>query len=265
MEAQPGIRPVSRFKLSDSVAAELEQLIKDGTYAPGAKLPSERILSAQFGVGRSSMREALRALEAVGLVTISHGLGVFVSERGRTGGGGFADFLMLEDTTIPALFEVRRALECPAAALAAKRATAVDVSKLEEILAVLEDRSLADAEYVQKDAELHLAIMQATRNNLLIRIYESTRHLFLEYSGRVIQLPGRRSTAQGGHAEIVAAVVARRPQAAQNAMSAHLEAVERDIVAYLDAAALRQEEGDVTGSDATAVSTHDKQGNVHPT
>lgn len=254
-EAQPTIRPVSRFKLSDSVAAELEQLIKAGTYAPGDKLPSERTLSEEFGVGRSSMREALRALEAVGLVTIAHGLGVFVNEQ-LPARGELADFLVLKDCTIPELFEVRRALECAGAALAAKRITQAEMAQLEQILAASEGQRLSDAQYIEKDAELHLAIIHATRNNLLIRVYESTRHLFVEYSGRVIQLPGRRSSAQGGHAEIVAAIVARRPQVAQRAMSSHLEAVERDIVAYLDAAALRQEESDESSSAATAVGSY---------
>jgi GntR family transcriptional repressor for pyruvate dehydrogenase complex len=237
--AAPAIRPISRFKISDSVAAQIEQLIKGGSYKPGDKLPSERVLSEEFGVGRSSMREALRALEARGFVSIAHGLGVYVADSPGVTDQQAIDLLVLDECTVPELFEVRRALECPAAALAAKRITQPEAAKLEEILAASHDTRLSDSEFVEKDAELHRTIVHATRNKLLIRVYGSTQHLFIEYSSRVIRLSGRREKADSGHAEIVAAVVNRKPQAAQRAMSAHLEAVERDIVEYLNTAGLR--------------------------
>lgn len=228
------IRPVARFKISDSVAAQLEQLISDGAYSPGERLPSERVLSEQFGVGRSSMREALRVLEARGLVTIAHGIGVHVSERDPAGP---SSLLVLEGCTVPELFEVRRALECPAAASAARRVTPAEAATLRQLLAEMDDPALSDADYVEKDAELHRAIMLATHNALLIQVYETTRHLFVEYSARVIRFPGRRTTAHEGHAAIVDAIVGRRPQLAQKAMSAHLLAVEQEIVENLDAGA----------------------------
>ncbi len=237
--AASAIRPISRFKISDSVAAQIEQLIKGGSYKPGDKLPSERVLSEEFGVGRSSMREALRALEARGFVTIAHGLGVYVADSPGISDRQAIDLLVLDECTVPELFEVRRALECPAAALAAKRISQPEASRLEEILAASHDVRLSDAEFIDKDAELHWTIVLATRNKLLIRVYESTRHLFVEYSSRVIKLSGRREKADSGHVEIVAAIVNRKPQAAQKAMRGHLEAVERDIVEYLDAAGLR--------------------------
>lgn len=235
----PLIRPVSRFKISDSVAAQIEQLIKAGSYRPGDKLASERVLSEEFGVGRSSLREALRALEARGFVSIAHGLGVYVTDATAGSQNGAIDLLVLDECTVPELFEVRRALECPAAALAAKRITQAEAAKLEEILEASHETHLSDADFIQKDAELHGAIVLATRNKLLIRVYESTQHLFVEYSSRVIRLSGRREKADSGHVEIIHAIVNRKPQAAQRAMSGHLEAVERDIVEYLDAAGLR--------------------------
>ena len=233
------IRPISRFKISDSVAAEIERMIKAGVYKLGDKLPSERVLSEELGVGRSSMREALRILEGRGLVSIAHGLGVFVTERPVEVVGSGRDLLLLGECTVPELFEVRRALECTAASLAARRVTPQDAAHLDEILAFFKDGSLSDAEYIERDAELHTAIVRASRNNLLIRLHESIEHLFFEYSARVIQLPGRRTTAASGHAEIVDAIVKRRPQVAQKAMSAHLDAVERDINDYLDVASAR--------------------------
>ena len=178
------------------------------------------------------MREALRVLEARGLVSIAHGVGVHVSEPPVS--GDLRSLLLLEGCTVPELFEVRRALECPAAASAAKRVTPAEAARLKELLAEMEDPDLADVEYVEKDAELHRSIMLATHNALLIELYDTTRHLFVEYSARVIRFPGRRDTAHEGHAAIVDAIVHRRPQLAQKAMSAHLLAVEQEIVENLD-------------------------------
>ena len=211
-------------------------MIRAGAYKLGDKLASERMLAEEFGVDRSSMREALSALEARGLVSIAQGVGAYVTERPTDRGEAIPSLLVLEECTVPELVEVRLALECPAAALAAKRIAPSEAAKLDEILASSNDPSLSDAEYIEKDAELHMTIFLATRNTLLIRVYESIRHAFIEYSAHVIQLPGRRATAQRGHAEIVEAIVKRQAHAAQQAMSAHLEAAESDIVEYLDAA-----------------------------
>lgn len=228
------IRPIARFKISDSVAARIEQMIADGTYNPGDRLPSERILADQFGVGRSSMREALRVLEARGLVSIVHGIGVHITEPADTHEGA-GSLLLLGECTVPELFEVRRALECPAAATAARRITPAEVEELQRIIAGMDDDGLSDEEFVERDAQLHKAIVHATHNTLLVRLYETTRHLFVEYSARVIRFPGRRSKAHEDHEAIVAAIANRRPQAAQKAMSAHLLAVEQEIVEALEA------------------------------
>ena len=248
------IRPVARFRLSDSVAAQVEQLITGGTYKPGDRLPSERILADEFGVGRSSMREALRALEARGFVSIVHGVGVHVADPVELNGG--AGLLLLGECTVPELFEVRRALECPAAARAARRVTPVEADELRSIVASMDDDSLSDEEYIERDANLHRAIVSATHNTLLIRIYETTRHLFIEYSARVIRFPDRRATAHADHIAISKAIVGRRPQAAQRAMSKHLESVEAEIVKAI-AATDRVDESAHEGG-TTAVPPHRK-------
>jgi DNA-binding FadR family transcriptional regulator len=84
------IEPVRRLKISDSVAAQLELLITQGVYEVGERLPAERELAERFGVGRSTMREALRLVEAEGMLRIDHGVGVFVirdSKRPEHGRG----------------------------------------------------------------------------------------------------------------------------------------------------------------------------------
>jgi GntR family transcriptional regulator, transcriptional repressor for pyruvate dehydrogenase complex len=224
------IKPVTRLKLSDSVAAQLEQLIRQGEYPVGSKLPPERVLAEQFGVGRSTMREALGVLQTVGLLRIEHGVGVFVATTRQTPA---SKLLVVDDYTVPELFEVRAVLEAEAAADAAKRITPAEVETLNGVLERASNEALSDEEFVLLDAELHRTIVAATKNKLLGHIFEGLEPLFLSYSRQVILLAGRRDNAQGGHREVVDAIAARRPREARAAMLRHLRAVEQDIVEHL--------------------------------
>jgi len=130
----PGdIEPVRRLKVADSVAAQLEQLITRGDIKPGEKLPPERVLAERFGVGRSSMREAIRVVEASGMLRTDHGRGVFVVSD-KKAMPKLSDLLVFDDFTVPELFEVRLSLEPDAASLAARRITAPELADLQRIL-----------------------------------------------------------------------------------------------------------------------------------
>ncbi|GIJ30309.1 GntR family transcriptional regulator [Micromonospora qiuiae] len=226
------IEPVRRLKVADSVAAQLERLITEGEYEPGDKLPSERVLSEQFGVGRSSMREALRMVEAGGLLRTDHGVGVFVVSKTKRR-QGLADMLLIDDYTIPDLFEVRLSLERDAAGLAAQRITPAAAAELRDLIERSADPALSDAEFIELDGELHKAIAKATNNLLLLRLAESLQPLFTIYSHRVIALPGRRAIAHEGHCRIVDAVIGRRVRDAKAAAVNHIREVEANIVQRL--------------------------------
>lgn len=227
-----GITPVRRLKVSDSVAAQLNRLIEQGDYEPGDKLPSERVLAERFGVGRSSMREALRMVEASGLLRIEHGVGVFVTGDAQRS-TALSRLLVFEDFTVPELFEVRLSLEGYATGVAAKRITAAEGEELRRILAKAEEPGLSDEDFVKLDADLHRTIVKATRNRIWGQIYESVEPLFVAYSRRVIQLPRRREAAHQGHREIVEAVIAGHARDARTAAVRHIRTVEKEIVGVL--------------------------------
>ncbi|WP_433605322.1 FadR/GntR family transcriptional regulator [Dactylosporangium sp. CA-139114] len=233
-----GIEPVRRLKVADSVAAQLEQLITRGDYKPGEKLPPERVLAERFGVGRSSMREAIRVVEAAGLLRTEHGRGVFVisDKKARP---TLSELLVFDDFTVPELFEVRLSLEPDAASLAARRITAQEGAELERILAEAADPQLSDDAFVKLDAELHRAIVRATKNTLLVRLMESIEPLFFKYSHRVIQLPGRRAHAHDGHVKLCQAIIGHRLRDARVAALNHIRDVERDIAEHLEQAGER--------------------------
>jgi GntR family transcriptional repressor for pyruvate dehydrogenase complex len=228
-----GIEPVRRLKVSDSVAVQLEQLIVRGDFQPGEKLPPERVLAEKFGVGRSSMREALRLMEASGLIRTTHGVGVFVINNNSKAAGRLTEFLVLDQCTVPELLEVRVMLEGDAAALAARRRTAADAAELRRIIADASDPELSDDGFVALDAELHGAVAKISQNQLLLKISDLIRPLFLAYSDRVIKLPGRRAVAHRGHTDIVEAIAAHHARHARNAAVKHIHDVERDIVRHL--------------------------------
>lgn len=228
------ITRVRRLRVADSVAAQLGDLIAQGEFKPGARLPAERALADQFGVGRSTMREALRLAEARRLLRVEHGVGVFVETADRP--PDRYGLLVFDEFTLPDLFEVRLALEPLAAALAAQRMTPTYSDELTSILAKLADPDLSDDDFVKLDALLHRTIARASRNALLDRIQESIEPQFLVYSSRVIKIPNRRQIAQSGHAQIVNSVCGRKIGDARTAAATHIRDVERDVVRLLEEA-----------------------------
>lgn len=226
------IAPVRRLKVADSVAEQIEMMIARGDYALGDQLPSERVLAEEFGVGRSSMREAIRVLEANGLLRTDHGVGVFVVRNTRRP-TDLSELLIDEEFTVQELFEVRLSLERDAAGFAAQRATAADVSQLEGIIAAAAEPGLSDDAFIALDAELHSTIARVTKNTLLLRLFETIAPLFVTYSHQVIGLPGRRRTAHEGHCAIVEAVAGKRVRDARSAAVRHIREVERDILENL--------------------------------
>ncbi len=226
------IERVERLRVSDSVAAQLTQLITKGVYAVGEKLPAERVLAEEFGVSRSSMREAIRGIEASGLLNSSHGVGVFVVSN-TVSTPGQSDLLVFEDFTVPELFEVRRMMERDAAGWAAKRITPALTSELESIMEQCADPDLSDEDFVRLDIKLHQTIAKASRNELLASLYGGLEPALLKYSLRVIALPGRREHSHAGHTRIVDAIVTGRVREAREAAVAHIRDVERDIAKNL--------------------------------
>lgn len=239
------IEPIRRLKVADSVAEQLELMITRGDYAPGDKLPPERVLAEEFGVGRSSMREAIRVVEANGLLRTDHGVGVFVVSNTRRP-ADLSQVLLTDEYSVQELFEVRLSLERDAAGFAAQRITAAEAGELQGIIAAAAEPGLSDDAFVALDAELHRTIARITKNTLLLRLFETIEPLFVVYSHRVIGLPGRRETAHAGHCAIVEAVVGNRVRDAKSAAVRHIREVEREILAHLGQA------GDAVGRPAAS-------------
>ncbi len=216
------VRPT---RVSEKLAKDLEQLLQDGVWRPGDQLPGERDLASRFGVSRSSVREALRILELHGWVEIRQGDGTRVASPSESFGRRLRSRLHQEDFILE-LFEVRRILEPAVAALAAERSHPQGVARLEELLAQQQAAKEDLYRFVELDMFFHKTLADMSRNAVLSEIVS-----LLEVELRQIRLVStakryRPQVTLSEHLRILEAIRASDPEAARQAMLAHLSTVE---------------------------------------
>lgn len=220
-------------RLSDTVARQLESLIRDEGMAPGARLPTEKVLCERLGVSRAVVREAVSRLKAEGSVETRQGLGAFVAASPGQGSfrlvrGGKASLAEVEE-----IFEIRCVVEAGAAELAARRRSAADLSRLAATLSRM-DRALDGApDGAQADDAFHVAIAAATGNTQLERFLAFVGRQFSETRAPTWDAGGLRSgraaEAQAEHRRIFSAIEAGDAEAARAAARAHLVAAARRL------------------------------------
>jgi GntR family transcriptional regulator, transcriptional repressor for pyruvate dehydrogenase complex len=162
---------VKRNGLADQVIARVRELIARGTYRVGDRLPAEPELCELFGVGRSTLREAMRVLASRSIVEVRHGEGTFVAARAQD--ASLEE--RLERAALDEIYEARMLIERPLAELAAQRRDARDVAAMRK---ALRNRARAIAAgdvagYTASDFAFHRAVARASKNAALIGIYES--------------------------------------------------------------------------------------------
>ncbi len=224
------VAQIDTRKLYVQVADSITDSIKSGQYPRGSRLSSERDLAAEFKVSRTTIREAMIALEMRGLVEPRPGSGIYVSEQ-PPNQVGYGDL----DIGAFELIEARRLFEGEAAALAA---AIITNEQLEEIAAILEEMVSENARkhYEEKaDRAFHLAIARATRNTAITMVVEILWDL--RYKSPLCADMLERARRAGlkprvsEHRRILAALRQRDPKAARNAMRDHLRRVIDAILA----------------------------------
>lgn len=207
--------------LATTVAAGIEQLIREGRLAPGEHLPSERALADQFRVSRTVVREAVRTVAAGGLLEVRHGSGTLVTAPPPDMIARSVSHY-LRSGAIEHVHEVRRMLEVETAALAAERRGEHDLACLrtlvDEFPARADDRdALADA-----DVEFHRVLAAATRNPFFGVLHDSLADVLRLVRREAFARPGSVEHALHHHARILDAVAAGDSGAAREAMREHL-------------------------------------------
>lgn len=204
----------------------IKEMIVRGEVSAGQRLPAERDLAARFGVSRPSLREAIRALIALNILESRHGEGTFVSSLEPELLAEPIDFvLQVNADALFSLVEARLVLETGIAALAAERATDLELLQLEDF-AQLGRRLLDDPDaFIEHDIEFHGRIRRMARSPILSSLLESVNALSLESRRRTARSAQVRSRAHADHQAMAKTLKARDPDAARAAMAAHLQHV----------------------------------------
>ena len=225
--------PIDHGGVADEVVEQIETLVLSGILKQGARLPAERELSEALNVSRPKLREALKRLEADGLVVTRHGEGTIIAPLvGKALSPALTNLYARNATALADYHEYRRAQEGFAAALAAERATAVDreiiAGVLERLDAATTAGDLAGAQAA--DIDFHAAIVDSSHNTMLIHmmasVFELTQRGVFYNRDFLHSLEGSSKALLAQHHAIAEAVFARDPEKARQRSDEHIGYVE---------------------------------------
>ena len=221
---------VQTSRLYEQIVQQIEESITNGALKEGDQLPAERELAQQFGVSRTAVREAVKALREKGLVEAYPGRGTFITSGTAHSIRQTLDRMIKvgQPEGTANLAEVREILEPDIAALAATRADEEDIAAMREAIALMDSmRQDADA-FIEADLDFHLALAEAASNPLILSLIDSIVGLLREQRKRIFYVDGGPERGQYHHKRILEAVEHRDSQGAREAMRAHLRQVRAD-------------------------------------
>lgn len=227
-----------RQPLGDQVIAILKERLQSGEFQVGQRFPSEPELMEQLGVGRTTVREAVRVLEHAGLLEVRQGDGTYVRSTAGTD-RGLAQ--RLERAHVLEVFAVRRALDLEMVRLAALARSDADLAKLREVInrmrGALEGKRDPKA-FAAASIDLHLTVAGATKNEVLTELYSSFAVALRGAIEEVAGLPGVMEACLSRHERLVDALTAQEPDTAQAITGQYLDRVTALLEEVLAAASI---------------------------
>jgi GntR family transcriptional repressor for pyruvate dehydrogenase complex len=224
------IGPIKKTRVAQEIADRIRVLILDGTFPSGKPLPGERSLAERFGVSRGSIRDALRTLETIGLLVTRHGQGTFPQELDVDRlVAPLASVLSYRNDLQDELMDVRRMFEPAVARVAALRVSDQDLVDLQRILDSQRRKLKNGRSAIAEDTAFHQVLARATRNRVIVSIMATLNDLLVESRKLTLKQKGRPVRSISGHEAVVAALRRRDPDAAAEAMRAHINQI-ADIV-----------------------------------
>ena len=234
MPPEVAFTAVRKTRVFEGIAQQIQRLIVDGTLKPGDRLPPERELAERFGVARSSVRDAIRTLEFVGLVVARHGEGTVVADVSPEAVvTPIASVLLRKRELIAELLDVRKMIEPPLAGRAAVRATEEDVARLEDVLRRQREKMLRGESTVEEDTEFHYLIALAAKNSVVRSVLDVLMGLLRETRALSLQTRGRPQRSLAGHRRVLEAIKRHDPEAAERAVREHVEEIEAIVLKKL--------------------------------
>ena len=212
----------ARTRLYEQVAEQITAWITANCLRPGDRIPPERELASRLGVSRATLSQALVSLEVVGVVAVRHGDGTVVRSAPGT---RIVESIRAHADRLPEIIDTRDALETKLAALAAARRTTDDLGRIDEALSAMEADIEAGGRGVEGDERFHGAVTTAAHSLLLARLMGEISELIKESRLESLSQPDRPRASLAGHRAIAEAIRAGDPEAASEAMHAHVAMV----------------------------------------
>jgi len=220
------------IRRSDSQAQHILGMIQDGDLLIGDRLPGQRELASKLNIGRSTVREAIRSLEALGYLETRVGLGTYVvSATPDSVDNSLSAWLEANKDKVIKVFEVREALESKAAELAAGNARPEDIRLMEETLLAMAS-AIAQNDHLrvtEVDEKFHDIIGKSAGNSLLYLMIENICSVLTEARGAVLAMPGRALRSLNEHRKVIEAIKSSDPSLAKQAMVQHIQNAILDI------------------------------------
>lgn len=224
--------PIKKISISESVLKRIVELIRNGDLKPGDKLPSIQLFSEKLQVGASSVREALKQLQVMGIITIKQGEGTFVKEKvGVDSLSSYIGYLLdLKKPDILYLMEARKIIERGTVALAAERASEDEINKLGNIIQRMKEIVNDPKEFAIENVNFHLTVAKASKNPILPIIFNSVYDLFMKEQQVVAKMLNLKSKSIESHINIWNAIKNHNINKAIKEMEKHLNHIQKAIL-----------------------------------
>lgn len=226
-------RSIVKSTLADEVAQRVTKMIHEGIYEDGDQLPAISDMASRFGVGHPTLREALKKLEALGVVKIEHGSGVYVQNN--------QDVLLLSNPIFAGevskkmmldLIEARIPIELKSVGQAAENATEKHIEQLKELLDEAQQNIEDDEALNQANMAFHREVAIASGNVVIAQMLEVLSNLFEHEQRTLLDIHGSRKEDHSEHLRILEAIQAGDKELAQQRMREHLEGVRKILVQW---------------------------------
>lgn len=227
------IRKTNRTHLVEQVASQIEELIEAGYWSVGDRIPSEMELIEKFDVSRNTLREAIRALVHAGLLETKQGSGTIVRSANSLGA---ALKRYIKKTTLLETLDVRLALEKQAAQLAAEHRSEMDLLILEECIqdcrkAVENDNR---EKFIFSDIRFHLTVVQASKNQLLIDLYEPMVEIIYTFVEDLMTMDAPFKYEEELHLELFSAIHSHNKTAASAYIEDYMKTLKEEVVEIME-------------------------------
>lgn len=225
------MQAVKRVPVVQQVVNSLKEYIMSGKTAVGEKLPSEKELCEMLDVGRGTIREAVRVLQAMGFVEMRPGRGAFIARTEELDPAYLSGWFVENEVEIIDFLRVRTAIEPLAIKLAIRNCTDKDVAELQEIYrSTIEAVERNDAPMLAIcDEQFHAVIVECSKNKLLVSINKLMTEALKKFRGKTFYVPSNARNVIEPHHAILQAFLDRNEEEGEQAMLKHLDYILRDL------------------------------------